>query len=306
MVFSLPSLYKNQKLKLLRANQLILQLQNLLNSKHANSDGIYGDISGASTDQSIEIELREQVASAQYDNYLDAVSASHSISVMDYEVDLFLAKIPQGGLILDIGGCWGWHWRHIADTRPDVGIVIVDFVRSNLPHAQSILGDLVGNQVVLMHADATALPFFVDENFSGFDGVWTVQTLQHIPNFEQAVSEACRVLKKGGVFANYSLNIQPPIRWLRFMFGRSYLIKGWVDGMFWLSRASVEQKAYIEKVFGSRVSERWSEILYSPELRFASPGRLGSVIGKFDTLLSNNAGVFGWLARQHSFHCKKQ
>jgi hypothetical protein len=27
---------------------------------------------------------------------------------MDYEVDRYLTKIPQGGLILDIGGCWGW------------------------------------------------------------------------------------------------------------------------------------------------------------------------------------------------------
>ena len=61
-------------------------------------------------------------------------------------------------------------------TRPDVGVLIVDFVRSNLPHARNILGDLVGGQVALMHADATALPFAVDSSFQDFDGVWTVQT----------------------------------------------------------------------------------------------------------------------------------
>ena len=260
---------------------------------------------GARTGQNAEIELRERVAAEHYDNYLDAISRSHSISVMDHEVDLFLAKMPHGALILDVGGCWGWHWRRLAQTRPDVGILIVDFVRSNLPHARNVLGDLVGQQVALMHADATALPFNVDENFAGFDGVWTVQTFQHIPDFVKAVSESHRVLKRGGLFVNYSLNVQPPIRWLRRLLGRGYLTKGWVDGAFWLARASDEQKKCIETVFGCMVSERWSEILYSPELRVTAPGRQGSVLGKLDVLLSNNVGFLGWFARQCSFYCEK-
>jgi ubiquinone/menaquinone biosynthesis C-methylase UbiE len=285
---------------------MISQLHNLLKLYSANSDGIYGDLSGIPKDQSTEIELRERVAADRYDNYLDALSCSHSISVMDHEVDLFLAKIPQGGLILDVGGCWGWHWRRLSETRPDVGVLVIDFVRLNLPHAQKLLGDLVGHQIALMQADATALPFTVNESFSGFDGVWTVQTFQHIPDFEKAVSEACRVLKKGGVFANYSLNIQPPIRWLKCLLGRDYLTKGWAKGMFWLSRASQEQKACIEDVFDNVVYERWCEILYSPELHFIVPGKVGSMLGKFDALLSNNVGFLGWFARQRSFHCEKR
>lgn len=80
-------------------------LQNLLLSHCADADGIYGSLSGISQDQFTEIAPRERVAVARYDNYLDAISRSHSIMVMDREVDRFLAKIPQGGLILDIGGC---------------------------------------------------------------------------------------------------------------------------------------------------------------------------------------------------------
>jgi len=281
------------------------QLENILNSCDADFDGIYGGMPHTSTDQSLEVELRERVAAVHYDNYLDALSASHSISVMDHEVDRFLTAIPQGGLILDIGGCWGWHWRRLAQTRPDVGVLIVDFVRSNLPHARNVLGSLVDDQVGLMHADAAALPFTIDENFAGFDGIWTVQTFQHIPDFGKAVLEACRVLKRGGVFANYSLNVQPPIRWLRRLLGRGYLTKGWVEGSFWLARASDDQKESIATTFGSTVSERWSEILYSPELRFTAPGKRGSVFGKLDALLSNNAGFLGWFARQRSFHCQK-
>jgi ubiquinone/menaquinone biosynthesis C-methylase UbiE len=281
------------------------QLKNLLGDRRIEPDGIYGGIRLDLTAQSTEVELRERVAAERYDNYLDALSASHSIPVMDHEVDRFLAAIPRGGLILDVGGCWGWHWRRIAQTRPDVGVLIVDFVRSNLPHARNVLGSLVGYQVGLMHADATALPFTIDENFAGFDGIWTVQTFQHIPDFDKAVSEACRILKSGGVFANYSLNVQPPIRWLRRLLGKAYLTKGWVEGAFWLARASDDQKESIAATFGSTVSERYSEILYSPELRFTAPGRPGSVFGKLDALLSNNAGFLGWFARQRSFHCQK-
>lgn len=284
---------------------MIPQLQNLLQSCEADSDGIYSGIQNASDTQSAEIELRERVAAEQYDDYFEALSASHSIPVMDHEVDRFLAMMPQNALILDIGGCWGWHWRRLAETRPDVAVLIVDFVRSNLPHARNVLGGLVGSQVALMHADATALPFGTDGTFTGFDGVWTVQTFQHIPDFKMAVSEACRVLKKGGLFVNYSLNVQPPVRWLRRLLGRGYLTRGWVEGSFWLARASDEQKQCISSIFKGEVSVRWSEILYSPEVRITAPGRRSSLFGKLDALLSNDAGFLGWFARQRSFSCKK-
>ena len=89
------------------------------------------------------------------------------------------------------------------------------------------------------------------------------------------------------------------------MLGKDYPISGWVEGSYWLARASLEQKLQIEEIFGNAVTERWSEILYSPELFFPAPGREGSWLGKLDALLSNNAGFLRWFARQHSFHCQK-
>lgn len=281
------------------------KLQCLFQTMVVGSDGIYGNTALATPDQAVEIEMRERVAARKYDNYYEAISQSHSIPVMDREIDRFLAQIPQSGIILDVGGCWGWHWRRLAITRPDVGVIIVDFVRSNLPHARNVLGNLVGNQVALMHADATALPFVIDENFQGFDGIWTVQTFQHIPAYDKAVAEAYRVLKRGGIFANYSFNVQAHIRAIKRLLGKDYPTAGWIDGSFWLARASLEQKQQIEAIFGSKVSERWSEIIYSPELRFPSPGRQGSWMGMLDALLSNDVGFLRWFARQHSFHCHK-
>ena len=47
----------------------------------------------------------------------------------------------------------------MASKRPDVSVVIIDFVRQNLIHAKNVLGSLIGNQVALLHGDATSLPF---------------------------------------------------------------------------------------------------------------------------------------------------
>ena len=121
------------------------KLQKLLSPISIDADEIYLGIDIASQDQASEVELRERVAARKYENYFQAISQSHSIPVMDVEVDQFLAQIPKGGVVLDVGGCWGWHWRRLASTRPDVGVVIVDFVRSNLTHAQQVLGSLIGN-----------------------------------------------------------------------------------------------------------------------------------------------------------------
>lgn len=285
---------------------MITRLQNILQPYKVGDDGIYGRLVASSSGQSEEVAHRECVAAESYAiNYLDAVIFNHSIPVMDHEIDRFLAKMRPSALILDIGGCWGWHWRRLAQTRPDVGVLIIDLVRSNLVHAQNLLGDLVGHQVALMHADATELPFFINASFPGFDGVWTVQAFQHIPSFNKAVSEVRRVLKRGGLFANYSLNNQLHIRWLYRLFGRDYISEGMVDNTFWLARVSREQKRIVETVFGNTVFERWSEILFSPELHFIRPGREGCLLGKLDVLLSNNWGFLGWFARQRSFHCEK-
>jgi ubiquinone/menaquinone biosynthesis C-methylase UbiE len=276
-------------------------LNQLLTKYQTDSEGVYLGTNGDTGNQVAEIRLREEVASREFDNHLDAVSGSHSIPVMDREVDRFLKKMPQGALILDIGGCWGWHWRRIASTRPDVRVLIVDFVRSNLTHAKQLLADLVGRQVWLMHADATTLPFQISEEFPGFDGVWTVQTFQHIPDFRQAVSEASRVLKCGGFFVNYSLNHQPPIAWLYKILGKRYVLQGQVEGAFWLARTSGDQKECIRSIIGPEVAERWTEYLYSPEFYFTSPGKVGSLLGRLDAFMSNNIGIFGCFARQRSF-----
>lgn len=241
-----------------------LKLKRLLGqSRSQASDGIYTAELPDSMDQADEVRLREKVATSKYDDYLKAISGSHSIPVMDYEVDRFLSKIPEGGVILDVGGCWGWHWRRLASTRPDVGVLIIDFVRANLFHAKHILGKLVGEQVALMHADATALPFSDASEDVGFDGIWTVQVFQHIPDFRRACNEAHRVCRPGGVFINYSLHNTPTVRVVYRLLGKAFTSEGMIANTFYLCRANEAQKKVVSEIFGN-VTDRYTECFFSP------------------------------------------
>jgi len=256
------------------------------------------------TAQQAEHELRARVAAQYYDDYLGAIAQSHSIPVMDREVDRFLGAMPLGAAILDVGGCWGWHWRRLASVRPDVGVLIIDFERGNLSHARRLLGPLVGSQVALMHADATALPFPDGDPQTGFDGVWSVQVLQHIPDFETACQEAHRVLRPGGLFANYSLHRTPFVRAVYRMFGRPYHSEGTVEGVYHLTRASDAQQQLIASCFGGARS-RYTECLFHPDLKLTFSGRDDSTIGRLDAWLSDAPVLSRWVARQRSTEARK-
>ncbi len=163
------------------ANILEKRIEKILSYLELGEDNVFSyDFTNIEQDE--ELKLRESVASQNYQDYLDEISNHHSIPVMNREVKLYLKKIPSHGIIVDVGGCWGWHWRRMKYTRPDIFVFIVDFVRKNLIHARNILGPQINNSF-LVHGDATSL-IFQDNTF---DGWWSVQALQHIPNFEKAV-----------------------------------------------------------------------------------------------------------------------
>ena len=282
------------------------RLELLLENRVLAPDKIYSSIKETDISQSIEIKLREEVASKHYDDYLAAISKSHSISVMDYEVERFLSKLPGNALILDVGGCWGWHWRNLADKHPDVSVIIVDFVRANLVHAKNVLADLVGKQVALMHADAKNLPFQINEKFHGFDGVWTVQTFQHIPDFSKAVFEAHRVLNIGGFFANYSLNKTPFNRFVYKCLGKKFHIKGDVEGSYYLERASSTQRDIVSFFFGvENTEDRFTECLFHPDLKLGFTGKVNNIFGTFDIWFSKIPVLRRIFARQRVFIARK-
>ena len=139
----------------------------LLRNLKLHPDGIWGEVSDY-RGQEEEKLLRESVSNHEHIDYLQAITKSHSIPVMDSEVEKFIQVMPKGGIVLDNGGCWGWHWRKIIDQRPDLTIVILDLIRENLVHAQKILIEGISKErVFLVHGNACSLQFD-DKHLMGF------------------------------------------------------------------------------------------------------------------------------------------
>lgn len=276
------------------------ELKVMLNKLVLGDDGIYS-YEFNNIEQKNEIKNRTTLANKVYDDYLAELSMHHSIPVMDREVNLFYDSMPKNATILDVGGCWGWHWRHASRIRPDIRIFIVDFIKGNLNHAKNFLKGDINQNVFLIHGDATDLIF---EN-GVFDGYWSVQTLQHIPNFKKTILEANRVLKKGGLFATYSLNNQFIIRFIYKFLGKEYQVKGNFP-KYYLSRACQEQKNVVGEIFKERFHTRYSEIIFKPELKVSFSGKENSIFGILDSYLSNNFGFFSSVARQCSYHAYKE
>ncbi|MDL5246441.1 class I SAM-dependent methyltransferase [Leptospira weilii] len=272
-------------------------MESILKFLKLSKDGIYS-AEIPSSEQEVELKMRSEVASKQYSDYYEVISKNHSIPVMDREVKKFLKKIKHNGIILDIGGCWGWHWRNVPKERPDVKVVVIDFLRENLNHAKIFLKNCIGKHAYLVHADATSLPF-QDQTF---DGVWTVQTFQHIPNFKKACSEAFRVLKKEGIFINYSLSSTPMNRIVYSLLGKKFHQEGKLEGSFFLNRASVGQKKILIDLYGKQnVREGYSECFFHPDLRLTFSGRKNNFFGILDYYYSKIYWFNSFLARQKSF-----
>jgi len=126
-----------------------------------------------------------------------------------------------------------------------------------------------------------------------------------IPDFKKVVTEAHRALKSGGLFVNYSLNIQPIVKFIYKLLRKEYMVKG-RSRLFYLSKASQEQKNIISKVFNKTVKERYSEIISKPELKINSSGKERSILGMLDGYLSHNIGLGYSIARQCSYHTHKK
>ena len=267
---------------------------------NVNKDGIYGDISDYG-EQELEVRTRKKFASNHFDYYLDEISKHHSIPVMDKEIIRFLETIPNNGTILDIGGCWGWHWRKINEIRPDIKVVIVELVRSNLFIAKSILGKLLDKNIFLLHGNAINLPF----NDNSIDGVWSVQATQHIPSLELVYAEVFRVLKVGGLFADYNLNNSNFTKLIYSLLGKKYLVEGIVDNQFFLRRATNKTRSLLTKIFKTKIQSRYTEILFSPEYKLPIGGREKSVLGLADFYLANFGYFLKPFARQRSLHALK-
>ena len=259
---------------------------------------IYGKIKSP-TSQKKEFKNRRKVAKSYYQNFYNHISDHHSIQVMDREIANLLKKIPKNSIICDIGGCWGWHWRNIGLQRPDINIVIIDLVYENLVIAKKLLKKKINKQIHLVNDDICELKI----NKEIFNVVWTVQTLQHIPKYLNAIKNIYKIINADGYLYNYNLNINYIVKIIYKLFNKKYLIKGY-NNDFYLERSNINQKKIIKKIFKNKIVTRYTELLFHPDLKIKT-GTIKNLFGKIDTFLSGSLIFKKVLARQEAFIVKK-
>jgi ubiquinone/menaquinone biosynthesis C-methylase UbiE len=277
-----------------------LEISKILKKYYSyNKDAcIYGKIKSP-TSQKKEFKNRRKVAKSYYQNFYNHISDHHSIQVMDREIANLLKKIPKNSIICDIGGCWGWHWRNIGLQRPDINIVIIDLVYENLVIAKKLLKKKINKQIHLVNDDICELKI----NKEIFNVVWTVQTLQHIPKYLNAIKNIYKIINADGYLYNYNLNINYIVKIIYKLFNKKYLIKGY-NNDFYLERSNINQKKIIKKIFKNKIVTRYTELLFHPDLKIKT-GTIKNLFGKIDTFLSGSLIFKKVLARQEAFIVKK-
>ncbi len=134
-------------------------------------------------------EAWTHLARAGYDTYRDYLNTP-----------AFFQMLPDvtGLAGIDIGCGEGYNTRLLAKraarmTALDISEVFIQYARSSKDHAPSGLNYLVASAVELPFADAT------------FDFATSFMSLMDIPETEQVIAEAYRVLKPGG-FLQFSIS----------------------------------------------------------------------------------------------------
>jgi len=114
---------------------------------------------------------------------------------------LAILRAPVEGLILDAGCGMGYHSLRIA--RKGFRCVGVDLSLRVLLKAQSHIAHAGLNHRVSLACQALEDLPFADETF---DAIHCRGVLMHIPEWDKALAQRCRVLKTGGRIALLELN----------------------------------------------------------------------------------------------------
>lgn len=160
--------------------------------------------------------MRDQQTAASFNERMASVVRWFNIIV--YDLDLFNRDIARhiSGRLLDIG----------CGRKQEMFLTLVDrYIGLNHP-SSSLINREDARYKTDVFGDALRLPF-VDRSF---DSVLALSLLEHVPEPQQVLNEAYRVLRKGGVFAAtvpfYNRIHLAPYDYFRFTeYGIRYLVE---------------------------------------------------------------------------------
>ncbi len=110
-----------------------------------------------------------------------------------------IAAQRLGRDVLEIGAGSGSVAQQILSATPELAWTAIDIDPHMTKSAAARLGAFAGASAKT--ADATAMPF----PDTSFDSVVSCLMLHHIIDWERAVAEVARVLRRGGTFVGYDL-----------------------------------------------------------------------------------------------------
>lgn len=99
----------------------------------------------------------------------------------------FVAEVPAGGNLLDLGSSDGQTLRHFFELRPDLSLAASDFAGTPGTYPP-------GTDFKRADFDADRLPWGDRE----FDAITCMHVVEHLQEPRRLVSEAARLLKPGG------------------------------------------------------------------------------------------------------------
>lgn len=205
------------------------------------------DIAAKYSDQNREIVLFE-------------LSRHHYLPAMLRSAKSFAQRFASYRWLLDVGAGWAWHW--MATSSPNV--IAMDFSFEQLLIAKRLLGSKIDENVHLICANAVEMPF----KARVIDGIWSVQTLQHLeaPALDRCLRSLSLAVKSGGEVEIYWINWQRPGRVVRQLLGRNVSKETRVPYYF-RSATGDELRALFSTYFSGEVEIGYNETIFHPDLR---------------------------------------
>lgn len=127
-----------------------------------------------------------------------------SKSTRAYAFALSKIVLPQDATILDIGAGQGFGSGFLSRSIPQGQVFGIDITYECAQGEKPTFGN---HPPIFIQATAPQLPF----KKNSFDAVFLVMTFHCLPNPEQVISEAHRILKQGGILMIADVNGHHPL-----------------------------------------------------------------------------------------------